>query len=412
MINAANISPGRAIERCYEFINGNLILAEEDENGGENILSLYLEGEPGVGKSAIAKALARKLGYLCVDIRANMMNPDDAGGTRMQDMETRKTAWFPPDWMPREDGKILDEDGQPLIITDKKSPFFGQAYKGTLLFFDELASADDRVRKPLFGVFLDRVLNGRPLPNNCVVMAAGNEADTGTMVFELDNATRTRFSTLRIIADFASWEADFAPGAAITPTTVSYLKQNMQRFCETDRALTENRTLYGNPRSWEHVSKIERSIMRVPADRKDEVKREALHNLVAGKVGTELAAEFMGVFDNVANMSTLYDLLKATKEERKTLWPTSIGQLYALIYSMMAWPTTIEQGKQVVALADEMPKDDNIPFQEMRAPLLEVLLKRLRALGIKGQDVAKAFKQESEESAADIFANGPLIKLG
>lgn len=404
MINAANISPGRAIERFHAFIEGNLALAEEDENGGENILSLYLEGEPGVGKSAVAKAIANKLGFLFVDIRANMMNPDDAAGTRMQDMETKRTEWFPPDWMPNVDGSV---DG-----INKKGPFKGQPYRGTLLFFDELASADDRVRKPLFGVFLDRILNGRPLPNNCIVMAAGNEADTGTMVFELDNATRTRFSTVRIIADFASWESEFAPAAAITPTTVSYLKQNIQRFCETDRALSENRTLYGNPRSWEHVSKFERSIMRTPADRRDEIKREALHNLVAGKVGTELAAEYMGVFDSVAEMANLYDLLKASKEERRTMWPKSIGQLYALIYSMMSWPTTIEQGKQVMALADEMPSDDNIPFKEMRAPLLEVLLKRLKAQGIKGADVTKAFKLESEESASDIFANGPLIKLG
>jgi hypothetical protein len=230
-------------------------------------------------------------------------------------------------------------------------------------------------------------------------------------VFELDNATRSRFSTIRIIADFASWEGDFAPGAGITPTVISYLKQNMQRFCETERALSENRGLYGNPRSWEHVSKIERSIMRTAADRKDEVKREALSNMVAGKVGTELAAEYMGVFDNVAEMANLYDLLKANKEERKSLWPKSIGQLYALTYSMMSYPSDIPQAKQVMALADEMPKDDNIPFQEMRAPLLEVILKRLKALGIKGQEVTKAFRAESEESAKDIFANGPLIKL-
>lgn len=408
MINASNVSPGRAIERCFAFIEGNIEMANDKANGGshEDILSLYFEGEPGVGKSAVAKALARKMGYRFVDIRANMMNPDDAGGTRMQDMATRTTAWFPPDWMPNEDGTV---EG---IIDDEKSPYNGQRYRGTFLFFDELASADDRVRKPLFGVFLDRVLNGRRLPNNCIVAAAGNEADTGTMVFELDNATRTRFITIRIIADFASWEGDYAAGAGITPTVVSYLKQNMQRFCETDRALENGRALYGNPRSWEHVSKAERSIMRKPEDRKDEVKREALHNMVAGKVGTELAAEYMGVFDNVAQMTNLYDLLKATKEERKKLWPNSIGQLYALTYSMMSWPTTIEQGKEVMNLSKEMPTDSDIPFQEMRAPLLEVLLKRLKALGIKGADVAKAFKEESEESAADIFANGPLIRLG
>lgn len=406
-INATNLAPGRAIEHCLYFIEGNLDMANDEESGGshEDILSIYLEGEPGVGKSAIAKALARALGYKLEDIRANMLNPDDAGGTRMQDMETRTTAWFPPDWMPAVDGKV---EG---LVTDKKSPHYGKPYRGTLLFFDELASADDRVRKPLFGVFLDRILNGRMLPNNCIVMAGGNEAETGTQVFELDNATRTRFMTLRIIADFDSWQADYAPYAGITPTVIAYLKQNLQRFCETERALNENRSLYGNPRSWEHVSKAERSIMRTPADRKDEDKLAALQTMVAGKVGREIAMEYMGVFTNVAEMSNLFDLLKANKEDRKKMWPKSIGQLYALTYSMMSYPNDIAQGKTIMGLADEMPKSDDIPFQEMKAPLLEVILKRLKKLGIKSADISKAFKAESEESTKDLFANGPLIKL-
>lgn len=412
-INTINVAPGRAIQYSKIFIEGNLAMANDVEAGGsrDDILSLYFEGEPGVGKSAIVKALARLLNYKPVDRRANMMNPDDAAGTRMQDMETKTTAWFPPEWMPAEDGTILDADGNPEINMDPKSPFFGQPYAGTILFFDELASADDRVRKPLFGVFLDRSLNDRPLPNNCIVCAAGNEADTGTLVFELDNATRTRFITLRITDDLTSWMEDYAPGAIITPTTISYLKQNIHRFCETTDALESGRTLYGNPRSWEHVSKAERSIMRAPEDHKDEDKKEALRHMVAGKVGTELAAEYMGVFETVADMSTLYDLLHASKEQRRTMWPKSIGQLYALVYSMMSYPKDIEQGKTITALAKEMPEDNDIPFQEMRAPLLEVILKRLKAAGISSADITKAFKQESEEEAKDIFANGPLIRL-
>lgn len=396
-INAKHLSPGRAIEHSLVAVMGAIELAKAGEK--DMMLSLYFEGEPGVGKSSIGRAIARALNYKFVDRRANMLNPDDAAGTRMQDMVTKKTEWFPPDWMPNEDGSVegLNEDGKP--------------YDGTVLMFDELASADDRVRKPLFGAFLDRSINDRRFPDNCVVLAAGNEAETGTMVFELDNATRTRFSTIRVIADFAGWEQDFAPGAGITATCVSYLKQNIQRFCETERAMEQNRTLYGNPRSWEHVSKFERAIMRKPEDARDEVKREALASMIAGKVGSELAAEYMGVFDTVSQMATLYDMLKATKEERRGMWPKSIGELYALTYSMMSYPSTIEEGKRVIALADEMPKEGAIPFQEMRGPVLEVILKRLKALGIKAADVSKAFRDESEESAASIFDNGPLLKL-
>lgn len=403
-INAANLSAGRAIEHTLAIVEGALALAEAGDPS--TLLSLYFEGEPGVGKSAIPRAVAAAINYKLVDRRANMMNPDDAAGTRMQDMETKTTEWFPPEWMPAEDGSVLGTN------QDKKSPHYGKPYAGTLLFFDELASADDRVRKPLFGVFLDRNVNGRPLPNNCLVMAAGNEAETGTLVFELDNATRTRFVTMRIIADFSSWEQDFAPAAGITPTVVSYLKQNLFRFCETTKALDENRTLYGNPRSWEHVSHLERAIMRTPADRADKAKRDALGAMVAGKVGHEIAAEYMGVFDTVANMSNLYDLLKASKAERKNMWPTSIGQLYALTYSMMAYPSTIEQGKQVVDLSKEMPSDSKLPFVEMQAPVLEIIIKRLKGVnGIKASDVSKAFQADSNATADEILGAGPLLKL-
>lgn len=403
MINASNISAGRAIERCLIYINGCLDQMRENPEHAAEILSIYLEGEPGVGKSSVVKRIAELLGYKFVDIRANMLNPDDAGGTRMQDMETRTTAWFPPDWMPAVNGEV---EG-----INEKGPYKGEKYRGTMLFFDELASADDRVRKPLFGVFLDRELNGRRLPKNCIVMAAGNEADTGTMVFELDNATRTRFITLRIVADFASWESEYAPRANITPTVISCLKQNIHRFCETERAADSGNGLYGNPRSWEHASIIERSIMKTSEDRRDDAKKAALHDFIAGKLGTELAAEYMGVFENVAEMANLYDIMKANKEDRKKLWPKSIGQLYALTYSMMSYPTDIEMGKKMIDLADEMPEDSEIPFKEMRAPLIEVILKRLKGMGINANEVTKAFKSRSEASTQDIFAAGPLIKL-
>lgn len=403
-INAANITTGRAISTSIIMIEGALALANEGDTSA--LLSMYYEGEPGVGKSAIPRAIARAINYKFVDRRANMMNPDDAAGTRMQDMDTKTTEWFPPEWMPAADGSV---EG---VNTDKDSPFFGKPYAGTLLFFDELASADDRVRKPLFGVFLDREVNGRPLPCNCLVMAAGNEAETGTMVFELDNATRTRFITTRIIADFASWTEDYAPSAGITPTLISYLKQNMHRFCETSSALDQGRSLYGNPRSWEHCSNIERAIMRTPEDRKNETKKEALKNLISGKVGFEIAAEYMGVFDSVANMSNLYDLLAATPKQREKMWPTSIGQLYALTYSMMAYPTSIEQGQQVVNLSKEMPKDSKLPFVEMQAPILEVIIKRLKGVnGIKAADVSKAFQADSNATSDEILAAGPLIRL-
>lgn len=396
MINSKNVNPGRAIKTMLAMIVGNQALRAKKQDTA--MLSFYLEGEPGVGKSAIGKAIANKLGYYMEDIRANQMSPDDAGGLRMPNPESKTTDWYAPQWMPDEDGTVVKE---------------GKEYKGTVLFFDELASADDRVRKPLFGVFLDRVMNGRKLPDNCIVLAAGNESDTGTMVFELDNATRTRFITLRIIADFDSWLRDFAPMANISPTTVAFLKQNIGLFCMTSEALDKNLDLYGNPRSWEHVSISEQSIMPDKESRQNEENRDILEDLISGKVGTGIATQYMAVFDIISKMDTLYDLIqemeKGNIEKLEKMFPKNISQLYALTYSMMAYVTDIESGQQVYKIMRHFPKKSKIAFEEMKPAIMEVTFKKLIDLGYKSADL-KFFKEDNKSMAEELIT-GPLIKI-
>lgn len=395
MINAKNITPGLAIGIIEATFLGNLALMEEDPK--VNILSFYLEGEPGVGKSAVPKALSKRLNYYLMDIRSNQMSPDDAGGSRMPNYETMTTDWFAPYWMPNPDGSVVID---------------GHRYDGTILFFDELASSDDRVRKPLFGAFLDRGLNGRPLPKNTLVIAAGNEAETGTMVFELDNATRTRFITYRIVADFTSWMTDYAPAANITPTVVAFIKNNLGYFCMTEKALQQKLDLYGNPRSWEHVSIIERSIMRTKEDYSNEVKLAALEATIAGKIGVGLAAEFMAVFNIIAKMTTLYDLIQVAKKDPsklKQLWPKDVSQLYALAYSMMSYPKDEQTTKDVLLIMENFPDNTALPFMEMKPAIVEVVSKRLKEGGMPQDKVGALLAKESKEVAANM--EGPLIKI-
>lgn len=375
MSNAPRVTPNQAIEILVHGLKAGL--------------SFYLEGEPGVGKSSIAAEVARRLEFKLVDRRANNWSPDDAAGTRMQDMATGTTQWFPPEWLPAENGQV--EGG----------------YKGTVLFFDELASADDRVRKPLFGCILERRMNNRNLPENAAVIAAGNESESGTMVFELDNATRTRFITLKIIADLDSWMLDYAPKANIHPSVASYLKINIHHFCMTEEALQKNLDIYPNPRSWEHVSKLCYSYGNTPE------MREWLRFAVQGKIGVEVGQQFMAIFDTVSEMTNLFDIMKAPKGQREKLWPKTLGQVFALTYSMMNYPTNIKTGEEMMDLCEDFPAKGKttLPFEEMKAPIREVMLKRLRTAGEKQATLDKVFGAGSRKEVTSILGSGPLIDL-
>jgi hypothetical protein len=310
--------------------------------------------------------------------------------------------------MPPENGEIIDANGRTY---DGKQFPPGTKFDGVIIFFDELASADDRVRKPLFGAFLDRELNGRRFPPNTLVMAGGNEAETGTMVFELDNATRTRFITYRIIPDFDSWITNYAGDAGITPTVAAYIKSNIGHFCMTEEAIQNGLAIYPNPRSWEHLSNLERSLMMTEESRVDPDVRDALLDGACGKVGLAVGTAFMAMFDIVSSMSTLYDILKASKEKRREMWPKSLGQLHALTYSMMNYPNNPDQAEEIFLLMDEFPKNkDTIPFEEMKAPMTEVIYQRMKTLGFD-QKAMERFRARTQETTKDMLS-GPLIKIG
>lgn len=387
------VNPGQAIKHIIMLLEGYFQLRSQGEK--IKMPSVYLQGEPGVGKTSIAGAVAKHFNYLLVEISANQSNPDDVAGIRMPNVETRTTDWYPPSWMPV--GGKIEKDGR--------------IYDGVLLFFDELSAADDRVRKPLFSTFLEYSLNGHNLPGNTIVMGAGNDSETGTMVFDLDNATRSRLITLIIKADLTSWLTDYAALNDFSPTVASVLKNNMGIFCETAAALERHDELYGNPRNWERCSDAERVIMLKPEHRRDEDRRAALKAMVAGRVGLANAETYDAVFETVAQSATLFDILEAKRKGRsiRSLLPQQISQLSALSFSMMAYPTSIESAKEVFAIMDDFPSDHTLPLRDSIPAIQETVLKKLRKAGFKDKDLA-VFQKTVAKTAGE-FHDGPIISI-
>jgi MoxR-like ATPase len=90
----------------------------------------FVWGAPGVGKSAVVRALGADLGRPVIDIRAPLLDPTDLRG--IPAVVDGRAVWAPPSFLPSE--------GDPPGI----------------LFFDELNAAPPLVQASLYQLVLDR----------------------------------------------------------------------------------------------------------------------------------------------------------------------------------------------------------------------------------------------------------------
>lgn len=72
---------------------------------------------------------------------------------------------------------------------------------------------------------------------------------------------------------------------------------------------------------------------------------------------------------------------------------------------------TIEQGQSLLARLDTL-RLASVARTVALSSVLETILRSLKAIGVKASAINRAFKAQCEAACADIFADGPLIRLG
>src|SRR6516164_2556822 len=107
---------------------------------------LHIWGACGIGKSQIVNQVADDLGFEFLDVRAVQLDPVDLRG--LPRIAADQTEWVPPRFLPT-------------------------SGKG-ILFLDELTSAPQMTQASCYQLVLDRRLGEYQLPDDWVVIAAGN----------------------------------------------------------------------------------------------------------------------------------------------------------------------------------------------------------------------------------------------
>jgi hypothetical protein len=259
---------------------------------------LFLWGPPGIGKSELVEGITNDLGGLMIDLRLGQMEPTDIRGIPFYNKDIGKMDWAPPVELPDEETAAQ----YPIVV----------------LFLDELNSAAPSVQSAAYQLILNRRIGKYKLPDNVVMVAAGNRESDKGVTYRMPTPLANRFIHQEMKVDFASWQ-EWAVNNRIHKDVVGYLSFAKQDLYDFD-AKSASRA-FATPRSWTFVSEL-------LAEGDDD---DTTMNLIAGTVGEGLAVKFMAHRKVAGRMPNPADILNG---KVKDLNVKEVSAMYSLVISM------------------------------------------------------------------------------
>lgn len=261
---------------------------------------VFLWGPPGIGKSDVVAEIAKDLNGPVIDLRMAQMEPTDIRGIPFFNKENGKMDWAEP--------------------VDLPSAEFAAEHPIVVLFLDEMNSAPPAVQAAGYQLILNRRVGKYHLPDNVVIVAAGNRDSDKGVTYRMPMPLANRFVHLEMRPDFASWQT-WAVNASIHKDVVGYLSFAKNDMYDFD-AKSSSRA-FATPRSWCFVSDL--------LNDEDNIDTDTLFNLVSGAIGEGLAVKFMAHRKIAGKMPEPTDILSG---KVKDLQVKEISAMYALTIAM------------------------------------------------------------------------------
>ena len=260
---------------------------------------IFLWGPPGIGKSDIVRQVSEGFANShLIDIRLSLWEPTDIKGIPYFDSNSGTMVWGAPSELPSEE--------------------FAAQYDHITLFLDEMNSAAPSVQAAAYQLILNRRVGQYKLPDNVMIVAAGNrEADKG-VTYRMPAPLANRFIHLELAVNFDDW-FQWSINNNIHKDVVGFLTFSKKDLYDFDPK-SPSRS-FATPRSWSFVSEL----------LEDELDENTTTDLVSGAVGEGLAVKFMAHRKVASSMPNPTEILAGKVKEMKT---KEISAMYSLTVSL------------------------------------------------------------------------------
>ena len=284
----------------------NLVVRQVSPNGAKKSIKraftkkrpIFLWGPPGIGKSEVIEQITDELGdSKLIDIRLSLWDPTDIKGMPYYSANDNTMKWAPPAELPTEEEAAK--------------------YKWVVVFLDEMNSAAPAVQAAAYQLILNRRVGQYKLPDNVLLVAAGNrDADKG-VTYRMPAPLANRFVHLELRVDFDDW-FQWAVQNNVHKDVVGYLTFAKKDLYDFDPKSPSR--AFATPRSWTFAS-----------DLIEDDDDETTTDLISGTVGEGLAVKFMAHRKVAASMPNPTEILAGKIKELKT---KEISAMYSLTVSL------------------------------------------------------------------------------
>ncbi len=236
------------VREAKEQIKNAVIAYRAKDAYGRPVISekrqrpIFLEGAPGIGKTAIVEQVAKELGIGLVSYSITH--------------HTRQSALGLPFIKEQEyDGKMyrISEYTMSEIIAAVYETMEETGVREGILFLDEINCASETLTPAMLQFLQYKVFGQHKVPEGWVIVTAGNPPEYNQSVREFDMVTSDRLKRIEMEADYATWRA-WAANEGVHPAILSYLDIRKDEFYKAENTV-EGRD-FVTPRSWVDLSEM------------------------------------------------------------------------------------------------------------------------------------------------------------